>query len=208
MSKPAGVQIRRWFSFLVGLLLVVNVCALTGWLFVAHAIRTVVEEAEPLALSASTLQRELLAAHSELFQYLGDFTPSPDKSLAHLDAVVAVLGQLRENPLSRGIALELDEMQLGTAQYRNVVEALLHTVPGSRGRLRIRACKAAAGNLEGLAEKVVQAARREISQRSRSTERAAVAALWACVLASLASVVGIFALRHWWKRFQDQILGM
>jgi hypothetical protein len=212
MSQPAGVQIRRWFAFLVGLLLVVNLLALTGGLVVSRSVRAVVEEAEPLATATAAIQREILGAKSELFQYLAQFSDSPDGALVHLDAVSKTLGQMRAISHSKETDAEVERMQQSTNQYRKVLELLPRTTQGSRDWSRIQEYSNTAVTLgkdvEGLAKGLSDTAQKEIRERSTSMARGATTALWLSVAAILASLGSLAALHHWWKRFQELILGM
>jgi hypothetical protein len=62
VSKPAGVQIRFWIIFLVCLLAVVDLTALTGSIVVTRSIRVVSERAAPVAATTASIRQEIMAA--------------------------------------------------------------------------------------------------------------------------------------------------
>ncbi|MBI5014282.1 MAG: hypothetical protein HZB55_02175 [Deltaproteobacteria bacterium] len=212
MGKPAGLQIRRWFGFLVTLLLVVNGLGLAGSIVISRSVRAVVEEAEPLANSTEFIQREILAAQRTLFQYLAEFSDAPTAALGHLDAVDQRVAVMRAAHPSPAVAAELDKILEGTDRYRKVLELLPRSSQGSRDWTRLQEYSSAAVNLgtavEERASRLAQAAQEEIRRRRDDMATVAVAALWTSIAALTASALSVVALRHWWKRFQELILGM
>jgi hypothetical protein len=212
MGKPAGLQIRRWFGFLVSLLLVVNVLGLAGSIVISRSVRAVVEEAEPLANSTAFIQREILAAQRALFQYLAEFSDAPTAALGHLDAVKRRVAVMRANPLTPAVAAELDKIETSTDQYRKVLELLPRSNQGSRDWTRLQEYSSTAVNLgnavEDRASRLAQAAQEEIRRRRDDMAHVALATLWTSIAALTASGLSVLALRHWWKRFEELILGM
>lgn len=212
MGKPAGLQIQRWFGFLVMLLLVVSGLGLAGGIVISRSVRAVVDEAEPLAQSTAFVQREILAAQRGLFQYLAEFTDTPAAALGHLDAVSKRVAEMRSGPLSPAVTAELDKIHEATDQYRKVLELLPHSTQGSRDWTRLQEYSATAVNLgnavEERASRLAQAAQEEIRRRREGMARVAAITLWVSIGALAASAGSVVALRHWWKRFEELILGM
>jgi hypothetical protein len=171
-----------------------------------------VEEAEPLANSTAFIQREILAAQRVLFQYLAEFSDAPTAALGHLDAVKGRVAEMRAHPLTAAVAAELDKIDKSTDQYRKVLELLPRSNQGSRDWTRLQEYSSAAVNLgntvEDRASRLAQAAQEEIRRRRDDMAHVALATLWISIAALTASGLSVLALRHWWKRFEELILGM
>ncbi|MHB8766063.1 MAG: hypothetical protein ACYDA8_17240 [Deferrisomatales bacterium] len=212
MSKPAGLLIRRWFVLLVALLLGVDLMALAGSLAISRSVRVVVEEAEPLALASASVRHAILGAQKELFRYLAEFSDDPRASLAHLDQLNLHLAQARAVAGSPEVAAELAAIEHSAEQYRKVIETFPAPAEGSRDWSRLQEYSATAvrlgGAVEDRATQLVEAAQAEIRRRATEAERVASWARWAAVGILTASVLVVAALLHWWRRFQELMLGI
>jgi len=210
VAKPAAVQIRWWFSFLVVLLIVVDLAALAGSLGISRSVKIVAAEAEPLASATASIRHEILAAQRDLFRYLSEFSDDTSSALGHLSA----LGPHVEAARKAGSAeagKELDSIEQAAERYRKVLELMPRTAEGSRDWSRLQEYSATAielGNaVEERATRMAESAQAEIRRRSVASARVAAAATWAAVGVFVVSVGAVLALRHWWKQFEDVILG-
>ena len=212
MGKPAGVQIYRWFAFLVGLLIAVNLVGLAGSFVISRSVRAVVEEAEPLATSTASIQSEILAAQRDLFQYLAEFSDDPSAAVNRLNALTAKVREVRKLSVPDEVSAELESIERSAEQYRKVLELLPRTVQGSRDWTRLQEYSAKAVELgkgvEERSRRLAEAAQQEIRRRSKKAASVARAATWIAVAALIASGLSVASLRHWWKRFQEVILGL
>lgn len=211
MARPAGVQIRRWFVLLVGLLIAVDLAALAGSLIVSRAVRGIVDQAAPLAAGTAAIRQEILFVQRDLFRYLSEFTGDTSGALEHLEALVERVAEAKTLNTSSEVASELETIKTNALRYRKVLELMPSTVGGSRDWSRLQEYSSTAVELgdtiEQRASRLAEAAQTEIHKRSNESAKVASLAIWACAGVLTASVVTILALRHWWKRFQDLILG-
>jgi hypothetical protein len=119
---------------------------------------------------------------------------------------------MRAHPLTAAVAAELDKIDKSTDQYRKVLELLPRSNQGSRDWTRLQEYSSAAVNLgntvEDRASRLAQAAQEEIRRRRDDMAHVALATLWISIAALTASGLSVLALRHWWKRFEELILGM
>ncbi len=182
MGRPAGVQIRRWFFLLVGLLLVVDGMLLGTSLVMERSIREAARTARPLTDAAAAVRAEILAAQRDLFRYLAEFADSPGPALAHLERLKERLRQARSIPGAGAFADELDAIRQSADRYRKVLELLPGTVAGTRDWNRIEEYGAAAVRLgaevEQRAERLVSAALEGIRKSDAQAARLARWARW------------------------------
>lgn len=212
MSLPAGVLIRRWFSAMVGLLIAVNAVALVSSIVIARSVRVVVNEAEPMALASAGVRQEILGAQKELFRYLAEFSNDTARALTHLDRLRAHLAEARAVASTPELAAELAAIEKNAEQYRKVLEILPGTAQGSRDWNRIQEYSKAAVDLgsavEESASRLVATAQDQIRERAGAALRTAAWAQWGAVATLAASLLVVFSLHHWWRRFQELVLGI
>ncbi len=212
MAKPAGVQIQRWFSLLVGLLVAVNVAALGGNFILSRSVGVVVERAEPLASATASIRHEILAAQRELFRYLAEFSDDTSAALGHLDALERQLAQARGIAVQDRVTSELDAIARSAERYRKVLELMPSTVEGSRDWTRLQEYSATAVDLgsavEAGATRLAEAAQEEIHDRGRNAARIVSGAMWASAAVLTLSLITVVAFRISWRRLQDLILDL
>ena len=211
MSKPAGVQIRFWILFLGVLLILVDLAALTGSLLITRSIRVVSERAAPVAAITAAIRQEIMTAQNELFRYLAELTDDTTQAVAHLDALGRHLDSARALDASPEERAELDTIQASTTRYRKVLELLPGTVKGARDWARLQEYSETAIRLGREVEQTVgqlaDQAQQEILTKNRDATRVASAATWGSVGVLAVSLLALLALRHWWKQFEDTLLG-
>ncbi len=212
MSRPAGVQIRRWFLLLVGLLLVTNVGALAASWLVERSVRSATEKAQPLLGATVAIRAEILAAQRDLFRYLAEFTPDVAPALSRLDNLEKLLEQARGLPGAEGFRPELDEIGRAADRYRKVLEILPRTVEGARDWNRIEEYGTMAVRLgtevEKRADRLASLALARIRSNGEAAARLATWVRWASLGGLGVGLLTILALVRWWRRFQDMILGL
>lgn len=210
MAKPAAVQIQWWFRVLVLLLIAVDLAALAGSVLISRSVRVVAAEAEPLASATASIRHDILAAQRDLFRYLAEFSDDTSAALSHMAALTEHVKAARASASSEA-GRELDVIEQSAERYRKVLELMPRTAEGSRDWSRLQEYSATAidlGNaVEDRATRLAEAAQAEIHQRSVAADRIATAATWAAVGVFAVSILAVLALRHWWKQFEDVILG-
>jgi len=143
---------------------------------------------------------------------LAQFSDAPTAALGHLAAIDRSVAEIRAHPRAAAVASELDKIQQSTDRYRKVLELLPRSEQGSRDWTRLQEYSSTAVSLgtavEERASRLAQAAQEEIRRRRDDMAHVALAALWTSIAALTASGLSVVALRHWWKRFQELILGM
>ncbi|GAB4264474.1 MAG: hypothetical protein Kow0092_16140 [Deferrisomatales bacterium] len=211
MARPAGVQIRRWFTVLVVLLILVDLAALAGGVAISRSVRVVVDRAVPLAAATAATRHEILAAQRELFRYLSEFTDDTSSALGHLDRLEEQVAAARAASSDPAVVAELDAIETSARRYRKVIELMPGTVAGSRDWSRLQEYSATAVELgfavEHRASRLAEAAQEEIRTRSVGSARVASVFLGASVAVLFLSLLLVLRLRHWWRQFQDLILG-
>ncbi|WP_025322646.1 hypothetical protein [Deferrisoma camini] len=212
MGKPAGVQIRRWFFFLVALLVATNGGVLVGSWMVERSVTDAVERARPVVEVTGEIRAEILAAQREMFRYLAEFADDVTPALQHLDRLSEQVARARTLPGTRAMADDLDAMDTDVRRYRKVLELLPSTTGGTRDWARIQEYGATAVRLGAevgrRAEKIATDALSTIRRRGKAAVRVARWARWAAVGTLGVSLITVFALARWWRRFQDLILGL
>lgn len=210
MAKPAAVQIQWWFRVLVLLLIAVDLAALAGSVLISRSVRVVAAEAEPLASATASIRHDILAAQRDLFRYLAEFSDDTSGALSHLAALATHVKAARASA-SPEAGRELDVIEQSAERYRKVLELMPRTAEGSRDWSRLQEYSATAielGNaVEDRATRLAEAAQAEIHRRSVAANRIATAATWVAVGVFAVSILAVLALRHWWKQFEDVILG-
>jgi hypothetical protein len=212
VSKPAGVQIRFWIWFLGALLLLVDLTALTGSLLVTRSIRAVSERAAPVAATTAAIRQEIMGAQNELFRYLAELSDDTSRAVARIDSLGQQLTTLRSlDGSDTALAGELDTIRKSAEQYRKVLALLPGTVEGVRDWARLQEYSEAAIRLglevEQRVGRLADQAQKEILAKNRDATRVASAAMWGSVAVLTISLLALLALRHWWKRFEDTLLG-
>ena len=212
MSRPAGVQIRRWFLLLVGLLLVTNAGALTASWLVGRSVRAATEEAQPLLGATVAIRAEILAAQRDLFRYLAELAPDVAPALSRLDNLGKLLERARGLHGAGGFRAELDEIARAAERYRKVLEILPRSVEGARDWNRIEEYGTMAVRLgtevEKRADRLASLALERIRSNGAAAARLATGVWWASLGALGVGVLTVLALVRWWHRFQDTILGL
>jgi hypothetical protein len=213
VAKPAGVQIRRWFRLLVGILILVSVAALAGGMFLLRSARAVAEQARPLASVTAAMRHEVLSVQRDLFRYLSELESDTASAMAHLDALAQRVTEAKRLAASPEIESAVDEMETGVERYRKVLDLITpQTADGSRDWSRIQeyseAAVAQGREVEEGAMRLAEIAQTELHRRDRESARIALAAVWASAGVLGFSLLVALSLRRWWKRFEDFILGL
>ncbi len=212
MGKPAGVQIRRWFVILVCLLVCTNLAGLAISVAITRSVRTVAGHAAPLASATAAVRTEILAAQREMFRYLAEFSDDTEAARGHLDRLAEQLQQARAVAGSEEVGAALEAIGKSAERYRKVLELMPETVSGSRDWARLQEYSTRAVELgqdvEQGATRLADQAQAEIQRHNRASAQVADGASWAAGAVLVASLFTVLYLRHWWKRFQDQILEM
>ena len=213
MSKPAGVQLSRWFTYMVLLLLFVNIAAVAGSIVIYTAVHDISSRYQPFAVATRSIESHIIAAQRDMFEYLSELSDSPDEALKNLDALSASIEEARAAAPGREAEASLDEIKNLADRYRVAVQQLPSAmVGGNRDWARMRELGGTAARFGGEVDKrasdLAAWAQAEIRSRSATSAAITTGALAVFVVVLLASVGVILALRHWWKRFQDMILGI
>ncbi len=211
MSKPAGVQLRRWFTYLVVLLLFVNIAAVVGSIVIYTSVHSVAATYQPFALATTEIEKEIISAQRDMFEYLSELTDSPEKAISHLDILDRTLQRAKERAPGDKIK-ELEEIGRLAAKYRATIGQIPMLLQGSRDWSRVYELRASAirfgGEVADRAATLAKWSNAEIEKRNGRSGLLTTVEMGTFVLVLGLSVVVLLALKHWWKRFQDLILGI
>jgi len=207
VAKPAGVQIKNWFSLMVGLLIAVNLAALIGSLIVSRSVGRVGSEAVPLANLTARMRFKILEAQRDMYQYLAEFSDSTKPALEHLEELSRLVDEVRLIDYSSGVAAELREIEDSAERYRKVLELMPSSNEGSRDWTRLREYSATAveqGNEAARrAQRLAESAQAEIRDSNSASYKISTAAMLTSICVLIASCLITFALLRWWKKLQD-----
>lgn len=212
MSKPAGVQLKRWFTYMVVLLLFVNIAAVAGSVVINLTVQGVASQYQPFAISTKEVEQHILAAQRDMFEYLSELSDSTSKAQAELDQLASAVDQAKKYAPDAKTVAALEEIKTLSQQYRTAISQLPSVMEGSRDWSQIEEIRSTAvgfgGQVEELAGAMARTAQAEIRDRNQVSAMLTTFSMWTFILVLVLSVVVLIALRHWWKRFQDLILGI
>ncbi|TLN21306.1 hypothetical protein FDZ71_04030, partial [bacterium] len=126
-DRPAGVELRRWFTYMVALLIFVNVAAVAISIVINRAVKGVVAEYQPFAQAASEIERDVTAIQRDMYTYL--FTGAGAKNPAAADRMLNEIGGKTDTLLTKiaetgkittsaANKKSLEEVASRTQQYR------------------------------------------------------------------------------------------
>lgn len=212
MSKPAGVQLRRWFTYMVALLLFANIAAVSGGILTYSSVHSVTKLYQPFAKATGDVERFTLLAQRDMYEYLSELSDSNESTVKNIERLLAAIAEAKAAAPTPKEAAAVSDLKNLADQYRLAVEQLPSALKGSRdwGRVEeirstaIRFGTEVAKNASGLATW----SQDEIRSRNQTLALLTTGALVTFVAVFLASIVVLLALKHWWTRFQDMILGI
>jgi hypothetical protein len=212
MSKPAGVQLSRWFTYMVLLLLFVNVAAVAGSILIYRSVHAIAAKYQPFFVATSAVEQHIISAQRDMFEYLSELTDSPEAALKQLDALSGSIEQARAVAPTPEAEATLTEIKSLADRYRVAIEQLPAAMSGSRDWTRMKELGGTAarygGEVAKKASDLASWAQAEIRGRNDTSSTITTLAMATFIVVLLASVGVILALLHWWKRFQDLILGI
>lgn len=212
MEKPAGVQLRRWFTYMVALLLFANIAAVGGGVLTYNSVRKVTSTYQPFAEAAGKAERFTVVAQRDMYEYLSELSESVDSTLKNIDNAVAAIEEARAAAPSDDKANALAELKTIAGQYRLAVEQLPNAMKGSRDWQRVEEIRRTAIRFGGEVAKrtsdLAAWSQDEIRSRNQTLATMTTGALATFVVVFLLSIFVLLALRHWWTRFQEMLLGI
>lgn len=212
MEKPAGVQLRRWFTYMVALLLFANIAAVGGGVLTYNSVRKVTATYQPFAVAAGKAERFTVVAQRDMYEYLSELSESVDSTLKNIDNAIAAIEEARALAPSDDKAGALTELKTIAGQYRLAVEQLPNAMKGSRDWQRVEEIRRTAIRFGGEVAKrtrdLATWSQDEIRSRNQTLAMMTTGALATFVVVFLLSVFVLLALRHWWTRFQEMLLGI
>ena len=213
MEKPAaGVQLKRWFTFMVALLVFVNVAAVVCSIIIYTSVHTIAKRYQPFAAACNAAERYTILAQRDMYEYLSELSDSTKSTLRDIDLLIESMDEA--NKVAPGPEQEaaLSEIKKLTGQYRLAVEQLPSVVSGSKDWGRMEEIRKTAVRYGGEVAKrtgdLSAWAQGEIRARNTTSAMITTVALVTFVVVMITSVVVLLILNHWWRRFQDMILGI
>ncbi len=212
MGKPAGAQLKRWFNYLVLLLLVVNVSAVFGAVLTRITVLDVTDRYQPFQVATATVEMRVVSAQRDMFEYLSELSDSPDKALSQLDKLTGDIKTASLRAPENSVRPDLNELTALLGQYRTAIEQLPAIMEGERDWARLEEMSSTAirygDNAAKLASKLSVWAQAEIASAGRNTSLMTTIAMYGLIGLFAASLFVMMALKFHWKRFQDIMLGL
>jgi hypothetical protein len=220
-DRPAGVELRRWFTYLVALLIFVNITTVTISILINRAVHGVVAEYQPFAQASSEIEQHVTAVQRDMYTYLYTGAGAKNPALAEqqltaigveTDALLARIAKAREITTESANLKSLDEIASKTQQYRNTIDALAYAI-GDTVNFNLLTDLLTQANKSGeeVAESAAalqKAARQEIMARNSRASTLTSFAMWLFIVVMGASIGVLLALKHWWAKFQEIMLGI
>lgn len=211
-GSAAGVKLRLWFIRMVAILIFVNIAAVTGAVVTQYTVSKVSKVYQPFAATSRAAERYTILAQRDMYEYLSELSDSPKSTLANIDHMVEALNEAVQYAPTEAQENALKELKTLAGQYRIAVEQLPNALSGSKDWGRVEEIRKTAIGYGGEAAKRAAAlsswAQDEIRDRNRAATTLSTVALIVFVAVMATSAVVLLALRHWWKEFQDMILGI
>ena len=212
MSKPAGVQLRRWFTYMVALLLFANLAAVTGGVLTYTSVHSVTDRYQPFAAAASASERFTLQAQRDMYEYLSELSDSNEIALKRIGQLLDSLDKAKLSAPNAEKENAVAEIKTLVERYRLAVEELPKALKGSRDWSRVEEIRRAAIQFGGEVVKrtgdLAAWSQDEIRYRNQTLAMLTTGAMVTFFVVLMLSVVVLLALRHWWTRFQDMLLGI
>lgn len=212
MSKPAGVELRRWFTYMVAVLLFVNVAAVSGGLLTYTSVRSVTEKYQPFAMATRKAETFTALAQRDMFEYLSELSDSTDPAIKKIEQLSESIAEAKATAPTEDQAAAIGEIELLVGQYKLAVEQLPKALQGSKDWSRVEEIKVTAIRIGGEVSKrtgdMASWAQDEIRARNQRLTYLTTGAMVTFMVVLLISIVVLLALKHWWTRFQDSILGI
>lgn len=212
MEKPAGVQLRRWFTYMVALLIFANVAAVGGGVLTYIYVRSATMRYQPFADAAGSAEHFTVLAQRDMYEYLSELSDSNESTLKNIDRAISAIDEARAVAPSSDKEAALAELKTLAGQYRLAAEQLPNAMQGSRDWQRMEEIRRTAIRFGGEVAKrtgeLANWSQGEIKSRNQTLTTMTFAALATFVVVFLLSVFVLLALRHWWTRFQETLLGI
>ena len=221
MSKPAGVELRRWFTYLVILLIFVNIAAVGISVVINRAVQGVVADYQPFAIKAGEIEQDITSVQGDMYKYLytGAGAKNPDladeqlnKILADMDKVLVKINEVKGIAPGENEEKAMSEIGSRAEQYRNAIEGLSYafgdTVNFNLLKELLHEANKSGEQVMDSAANLAKEATAEILSRNSRVAWLTSFAMYLFIGVMAASVIVLLALKHWWKLFQDVMLGI
>lgn len=212
MSRPAGQELRRWFTYMVALLLFVNIAAVAGGVLTYSFVHSVTDKYQPFSAAAAAAEKYTVLAQRDMYEYLSELSESNDSTLKNIDQLFAALDRAAQFAPTAEKASALTEIRTMAGQYRLAVEQLPAALKGSRDWSRVEEIRSSArrigGSVAASTSTMAAWSQDQIRERNQTLSVLTTGAMVTFFIVLVLSVIVLLALRHWWTRFQDTLLGL
>jgi hypothetical protein len=212
MSKPAGVELRRWFTYMVLLLIFVNIATVIGSVIIFKSVDSIVSTYQPFSVHTSEIEQHVILAQRGMYEYLSEMSDSTKATLANVDDLKASIKRAEKFAPGPSQKESLKALDTLSSQYRMAIEQLPNAMEGSRDWSRveeIRTTSVSYGEEAAkLASDLATEARKEINNRNATAQRVTTITLVVFIIVFFASFLVLLTLRHWWRTFQDTMMGL
>jgi ABC-type multidrug transport system fused ATPase/permease subunit len=212
MGKPAGVQLKRWFIVMIVVLLLVSISSVLGAVLTRMTVLDVTEKYQPFQIATTQVEFEVVSAQRDMFEYISELSDTPDSALGHIDKLNEQISRAEALAPTADSKASLETLRTLAAQYRVAIEQLPSVMEGNRDWSRMEEMKSTAisygDQAASLAAELSTWAQQKIQEKAAFSTFLTTAAMWGLIGLFIASMVVIAALVHWWKRFQDMMLGI
>jgi len=208
-QKPPGAQIKRWYTILILLIILINLFAIISLWLVQKALHDIVNQHEPLMKSAEVVNTGVLEAQVYLARYLSEDEKDLSKAHRALDFALAAADQALQRAPDAALKKDAEEIKGSVAKFKKALSEL-QAAKGGRNWRQVEEFRRAAVGLgadtQGLAQKVKTATERQIQTKNNTSLLTAKVVFILILFLFLVSVAVVGAVLYWWRRFQDVLL--
>lgn len=215
MSKPAGVQIKRWFLTLVLLLLVVNIISVASLYVVYTKIDDIKAAYQPVMNSSSIINENIMTAQLDLYKYLSDYQDNLSPVYASTGNLTKELKEINRIVVEKSITLDvnqLNEILDSTQRFEKAIKQL-ETVNEKSGTVdwdKVNELRRSAVESGTEAFNKAKAVNNDVNLliTKHNIRVTLIALIVVCVLFIflIVSVIIMIQLLYWWRKFEDLIL--
>lgn len=208
-KQPPGVQIKRWFTILTFLVIIVDIIAAASLLVVTKLMSTIVTRYQPLVVYSGDIASSVYRVHTGLYQYLAEYRQDTQELQAEVRNLRGTIAQAFKLPGTADVGTDLQEIAVALEKYQKVVELLpkIGTVTdwNELEELKNQAVSLG-GQIEKLAADMKQHSYERIQSNAQRSQRVSSLALYTFIGFLVLSVIIVVLLFIWWRDFQEMIL--
>ncbi len=216
MTKPAGVQIKRWFVTLVILLSIVNLISVVSLFIVYNRIDEIKSAYQPIVKSSSVINARIMSAETDLYKYLAEYQNNLSSVYNKTNALIIELNRIKNiiNEYNLQDSMDMNLLEGIIVSTETFVEAIkrLESMKKQEKKnweliddLNNEAMEMGAETLRKAAI-VSSKANLLINKHNIKVRKIALTVVSILFVFLIVSVIIMVQLLHWWRTFEDLIL--